>query len=71
MNSISMGSGMNEVMIGELSELADGDYRILRVDDFEFGVFRQGDRVIAYENYCPHDGGPGRRDDPDGTTDNP
>ena len=45
-------------MIGELKEFADGDYRILRVDDFEFGVFRQGDRVIAYENSCPHDGGP-------------
>ena len=45
-------------MIGELAELADGDYRVLRVDDFEFGVFRQGDRLVAYENLCPHDGGP-------------
>ena len=45
-------------MIGELKEFADGDYRVLRVDDFEFGVFRQGGRVVAYENYCPHDGGP-------------
>ena len=49
---------MNEIMVGELSEFAEGDYRVLRVDAFEFGVFRQGDRVVAYENYCPHDGGP-------------
>ena len=49
---------MNEVMVGELSEFAEGGYRVLRVDSFEFGVFRQGDRVVAYENYCPHDGGP-------------
>ena len=49
---------MNEIMVGELSEFAEGGYRVLRVDTFEFGVFRQGDRVVAYENYCPHDGGP-------------
>ena len=49
---------MNEVMVGELREFAEGGYRVLRVDDFEFGIFRQGDRLLAYENYCPHDGGP-------------
>ena len=49
---------MNEIMVGELSEFAEGGYRVLRVDAFEFGVFRQGDRLTAYENYCPHDGGP-------------
>ena len=49
---------MNEVMVGELSEFAEGGYRVLRVDTFEFGIFRQGDRLVAYENRCPHDGGP-------------
>ena len=49
---------MNEIMVGELSEFAEGDYRVLRVDAFEFGIFRQGDRLVAYENHCPHDGGP-------------
>ena len=49
---------MNEVMVGELREFAEGGYRVLSVDDFEFGIFRQGDRLLAYENYCPHDGGP-------------
>ncbi len=45
-------------MVGEFSEFADGSYRVLKVDSFEFGIFRQGDRLIAYENHCPHDGGP-------------
>lgn len=49
---------MNEIMLGELKEFADGDYRIWRIDSFEFGVFRHGDRLVAYENRCPHDGGP-------------
>src|SRR5947207_13563012 len=52
------GGTMNEIMVGELREFDDGGYRVLRVDDFEFGIFRQGDRFVAYENYCPHDGGP-------------
>ena len=41
---------MNEIMVGELSEFAEGGYRVLRVDAFEFGIFRQGDRLVAYEN---------------------
>jgi nitrite reductase (NADH) small subunit len=49
---------MSEVLIGEVKEFADGDYRVLRVENFEFGIFRQGDRIVAYENQCPHDGGP-------------
>src|SRR6201987_4340570 len=49
---------MNEVMVGELEEFAEGGYRVLRVDSFGFGIFRQGDRLLAYENHCPHDGGP-------------
>jgi len=49
---------MNEVMVGELREFSEGGYRVLRVEDFEFGIFREGERLIAYENRCPHDGGP-------------
>jgi nitrite reductase (NADH) small subunit len=49
---------MNEIMVGELREFAEGGYRVLKVDDFEFGVFRQNGRLTAYENHCPHDGGP-------------
>src|SRR5262249_30840432 len=49
---------MNEIMVGELSEFTEAGYRVLRVDTFEFGIFREGDRLVAYENQCPHDGGP-------------
>src|SRR5262249_18081750 len=53
-----VGEAMNEIMVGELSEFTEGGYRVLRVDTFEFGIFREGDRLVAYENHCPHDGGP-------------
>jgi nitrite reductase (NADH) small subunit len=49
---------MNEVKIGKLEEFKDGDCRILSVEGFEVGVFRRGSRLIAYENRCPHQGGP-------------
>ena len=38
---------MNEIMVGELSEFAEGGYRVLRVDTFEVGIFRQGDRLVG------------------------
>jgi len=49
---------MEEVAVGRLAELADGDYKVFAVDAFEVGVFRVGDKVIAYKNDCPHAGGP-------------
>ena len=49
---------MSEMMVGELGEFAEGGSRVLRVEDFEFGIFREGGRLFAYENCCPHDGGP-------------
>lgn len=49
---------MSEVLVGELAQIADGDHRIFRIDAFEVGVFRQGERIVAWENRCPHAGGP-------------
>jgi nitrite reductase/ring-hydroxylating ferredoxin subunit len=49
---------MSEVAVGKLSDLPDGDYRIFSLDTIEVGIFRLGDRVLAYENVCPHAGGP-------------
>jgi nitrite reductase (NADH) small subunit len=49
---------MQEVLIGRLDEFKDGDCRILSVEGFEVGVFRRGAKLIAYENRCPHQGGP-------------
>src|SRR5215469_820166 len=49
---------MQEVEIGKLADIADGDYRVFAVDKLEVGVFRAGSKVLAYENVCPHAGGP-------------
>ena len=49
---------MQEVEIGKLADIVDGDYRIFAVDKLEVGIFRTGTKVIAYENVCPHAGGP-------------
>ena len=49
---------MTEIMVGPIRELADGDYRVVAVGALEVGIFRLGDRIVAYENRCPHYGGP-------------
>ena len=49
---------MSEVMVGALADIADGDHRIFRIGELEVGVFRQGGAVHAWENRCPHAGGP-------------
>ena len=49
---------MSEIVVGALSDFEDGDYRVFAVDGLEVGVFRRGDRFVAYENRCPHYGGP-------------
>ncbi|HEY2531646.1 MAG TPA: Rieske 2Fe-2S domain-containing protein [Xanthobacteraceae bacterium] len=48
----------HEFAVAKLSEVPDGEHRIYALDAMEIGVFRQGDKVIAYENVCPHAGGP-------------
>ena len=49
---------MSEVLVGTLDSIADGDHRIYRVGALEVGIFRQGEKVFAWENRCPHAGGP-------------
>ena len=49
---------MQEVEIGKLADIADGDYQVFAVDKLEVGIFRTGSKVLAYENVCPHAGGP-------------
>ena len=49
---------MSEVLVGELAQIADGDHRIYRVGALGFGIFRQGETIHAWENRCPHAGGP-------------
>ena len=52
------GNGTKDVAVAPLAEFADGDYRVFSIDGVEVGVFRLGDKVLAYENVCPHAGGP-------------
>ena len=52
------GHGTNDVAVAPLAEFADGDYRVFSLDGTEVGVFRLGDKILAYENVCPHAGGP-------------
>ena len=49
---------MEEILVGDFAELAEGDHKIFALDALEVGVFRVGDQVFAYENNCPHAGGP-------------
>jgi nitrite reductase (NADH) small subunit len=49
---------MSEIMIGHCGEFADGDYRVLAIGELEIGIFRLNGRFVAYENRCPHRGGP-------------
>ena len=49
---------MEEVSVGKLTDIADGDYRVFAVEELEVGIFRTGSKVLAYENVCPHAGGP-------------
>ena len=49
---------MSEVQVAELAQIADGDHRIFKIGALEVGVFRQGAKVVAWENRCPHAGGP-------------
>ena len=44
---------MDEIALGKLSDIADGDYRIFALDHIEVGVFRAGSKVLAYENVWP------------------
>ena len=39
-------------------EIADGGCRIVTVGEIEIGVLRQGGEFYAYQNLCPHQGGP-------------
>jgi nitrite reductase/ring-hydroxylating ferredoxin subunit len=49
---------MSEVDVGSVADFPDGSHRILAIGEFEVGIFRRGAKFIAYENVCPHHGGP-------------
>lgn len=49
---------MAEVRVGRYEDLSDGDHKVFATGKREVGVFRIGERLFAWENHCPHAGGP-------------
>lgn len=49
---------MSERRVGSLSEIPEGGVVVVDVDGVEVGVLRAGGELRAYENRCPHQGGP-------------
>jgi nitrite reductase/ring-hydroxylating ferredoxin subunit len=49
---------MREIAIGKLAAFPDPGRRIVEVDGVAVGVFCRNGTFSAYENVCPHMGGP-------------
>lgn len=49
---------MSEFVIGRANEFPDPGRKVIEVDGTEVGVFCRNGRFTAYENVCPHMGGP-------------
>jgi nitrite reductase/ring-hydroxylating ferredoxin subunit len=49
---------MSEVFVGTTHDFADDARKGVRFDGREVFVFQHRDRYYAYENNCPHAGGP-------------
>jgi nitrite reductase/ring-hydroxylating ferredoxin subunit len=49
---------MKEVVIGRAEAFPDPGRKVIEVDGIAVGVFRRNGRFTAWENVCPHMGGP-------------
>ena len=49
---------MREVAIGKAAAFPNPGRKVIDVDGTAVGVFRLDNRFMAYENVCPHMGGP-------------
>lgn len=47
-----------EVSVGSVAQFADPGRKILDIEGFEVAVFRLDGQFYAWENLCPHAGGP-------------
>jgi nitrite reductase/ring-hydroxylating ferredoxin subunit len=50
--------GGMKVVVGKVSDFANGDRKIIDVNGKSIGVFRVDDRFYALRNRCPHQFGP-------------
>ena len=48
----------SEVCVAEASDVAEGDRKIVSLGHTDVGIYRLNGRLYAYENRCPHQGGP-------------
>ena len=48
-----------DLSVGATSEFTDPGRRIFDIEGVEIAVFQLGGAFYAYENVCPHQGGPG------------
>jgi len=49
---------VTDLFVAKVGDIADRDRRVVADGDLEIGVFRLGDDYFAWENNCPHMGGP-------------
>lgn len=49
---------MADIKVGKINDIEDGGHKVFATSGKEVGVFRLGDKLYAYENHCPHAGGP-------------
>jgi nitrite reductase (NADH) small subunit len=49
---------MREINVGPASRFGDPGRKLIDSDGVEIGVFKLGGEFFAYENICPHLGGP-------------
>ncbi len=49
---------MSEHFVAKISDLSDGERRIVQCGNAEIGVFHQDGAYYAYSNICLHQGGP-------------
>jgi nitrite reductase/ring-hydroxylating ferredoxin subunit len=47
-----------DYVVARSEELQDGGRKVVEVGGTELGVFRVGEDLYAYSNYCAHRGGP-------------
>tara|TARA_A200000113_G_scaffold219694_1_gene228775 strand:- start:473 stop:844 length:372 start_codon:yes stop_codon:yes gene_type:complete len=49
---------MQTYRIGTVSDFEEGTKKIFNLGENEVGVFRLGEKFYAWNNICPHQGGP-------------
>ena len=49
---------MREIFVANTDEIEDRERKVIVDGDLEIGVFRLGEDFFAWENNCPHSGGP-------------